>query len=176
MRKIKIMFVAAVLASAGGVSASLAAPTNNSTSSGHERSEASARSFHAQIAAVMKKNPNGGRPLVSAIEHLLAQNPNAIAEVIEASRQASHKQALALEQGVVQAEALLKAGNPSGAQQIQTFLDNNKANPVVAEILTATGSQGSGAPTVSTGGGDNGGRNSGGAGGAGGTGGLISPH
>jgi hypothetical protein len=172
MRKIVTLFVAALVASTAGSGASFAAPTNDPPGSGQERARApEARpSAKARIAALMKKNPNGGRRLAAAITHLLTQRPGVIADVIAAAAQANREQALALGQGVVQAEALLKSSDPAGAQQIQSYLDMNRSNPDVASILRVEGSQGSRTPSEqgSQGSSGEGGGNSGGAGGVGG--------
>jgi uncharacterized membrane protein YgcG len=186
MRKMAIMFGASLLALTASVAASCAGPANDPPGSCQERSRArgARHSAKAQIAALMKKNPNGGRRLAAAIEHILTQRPCACADVVEAAALANHEQALALGQGVVQAEALVKSNDPAGAQQIQSYLDANGSNPDVASILRAEGSQGSQTPSgqASQGSFREGGGNSGGAGGVGGGGfvggggGVISRH
>ena len=133
----------------------------------------------AKIGALLRKYPRGGRSLTVAIQHLLRGDPSAIAAVVDAAtNQANSGQALALEQGVVQALAEMKSADPVGARNIQSFLDANKTNAAVAQIQAAEVAQGA-LP------GGDGGRGAaagaaagagGGFAGGGGGGGVVSPH
>ncbi len=141
-----------------------------------------------KIAALLRRNPNGGQALTKAVQGLLASNPCAIGGVISASTNKTNaEQALALAQGVAQAEADMKSADPVGAQTIQSYLDANKTNAVVALVISAEGALGSinggdghgGGNGGGYGGGGNaggGGYGGGGGGFVGGGGGQVSPH
>jgi uncharacterized membrane protein YgcG len=178
MRKLAIMFVASLLTSAASPGASFVAPANDPPRSCRERSRSpeACCSAKARIAALMKKNPDGGRRLAAAIKHILMQRPCVIAGVIEAAARSNRAQVLALKQGVVQAEALLKSSDPAGARQIQTYLNTNRSNPDVAEIVRAEASQGFQTSSGSGGGNSGGGGGVGGGGFVGRSGRVISPH
>ncbi|MCW2284308.1 putative membrane protein YgcG [Rhodoblastus acidophilus] len=75
--------------------------------------------------------------LTAAVQSLLQRDANAIAGVVCAASVANPKQALAIEQGVAQALATLKVSDPPAAAIIQSYLDNNGSNPVVAAVLDA---------------------------------------
>lgn len=134
----------------------------------------------AKISALLRKFPRGGHSLTLAIQHLLRSYPSAISAVVDAAtNQANSGQALALEQGVVQALAEMKSADPVGARNIQSYLDANKTNAAVAQIQAAEVAQGA----LPGGDGGNGGRGAGAAAGAGGGfagggggGGVVSPH
>ena len=111
------------------------------------------------------------RPLTSATQNLLQHDPSAVGDVIlVASCNASAEQALALEQGVLQAQAQLRTADPQAAKSIQACMSANAANKVVAQILDAQQSQGA-ANGDGQGGANQGGANQGGGGGFGGGGG-----
>jgi uncharacterized membrane protein YgcG len=113
----------------------------------------------------------GGAPLTSATQNLLQHDPSAVGDVIlVASCNASAEQALALEQGVLQAQAQLRTADPQAAKSIQACMSANAANKVVAQILDAQQSQGA-ANGDGQGGANQGGANQGGGGGFGGGGG-----
>jgi hypothetical protein len=110
----------------------------------------------------------GGAALTSATQNLLQHDPAAVGDVIlAASCQANAEQALALEQGVLQAQAQLRTADPQGANAIQACMSANASNQVVAQILDAQQAQGA-ANGDGRGGNGQGGNNQGGNGQGGG--------
>ena len=175
MRNVKMVSLFALLAVACGSGAVLAQAGHPPVSNHGARSPANVA---AKISALLKKHPHGGNSLILAIEHLLQGDPGAISDVIyAATNEANAEQALALEQGVVQTLAEMKKADPVGARTIQSYLDANKTNAAVAQILSAEGAQGA---IPGGGGGGNGGGlgggSSGGGGFVGGGGSTVSRH
>jgi hypothetical protein len=174
MRYVKIVSLFALLTFVGGQGVAMAQATRPPGPASGVRSPTNVA---AKISALLKKYPRGGRSLTLAIQRLLQADPAAIAAVIDAAtNEANALQVLALEQGVVQALAEMRTADPVGARSIQSYLDANQTNQVVAQILAAEIAQGglpggSGAGAAAGGGGGGGG-----FGGGGGGGGVISRH
>ena len=183
MRHVRIVSLFALLSLALGCGAPVALALPNPSASANAQSQARTA---AKIRALLLKYRQGGRALVLAIQNLLVRDPGAIGAVISAAGQANVEQALAMEQGVVQAQAQLKAGgDPTGGYNtIQSYLYANKTDPVVAQILRHDSAEG--APNGNRdgdgnrhgdGGGFGGGGFVGGGGGGGGRGGdVVSRH
>jgi hypothetical protein len=177
MRHVRIVSLFALLglASGCGAAVALAAPPDPAVCA-NVRPQAQTA---LKIRALLQKHRRGGPALVAAIQNLLDRDPGAVGAIVSAAGQANAEQALALEQGVVQAHAQLKVSDPPGAKTIQSYLDCNKTDAVVAQILQSEVAQGSvngngnggGNGAGGNGAGGNGGGGNGGGGGGGGFGG-----
>jgi hypothetical protein len=123
-----------------------------------------------RISRLVVRHRQGGEALAKAIQALLQRDACAISHVIGAADKAANKeQKLALQLGVAQALAAMKDKDATGAQTIKCYLDANASDPVVAEILAASGAVAGGGSAGGGGGGAGGGAGGGGFMGGGGT-------
>ncbi|WP_294540074.1 hypothetical protein [uncultured Rhodoblastus sp.] len=176
MGNAKMVSLFALLTFAGGQGVAMAQATRPPVPAYGMRSPANVAT---KISSLLRKYPRGGSSLTLAIQRLLQADPAAVAAVIDtAANQANAQQALALEQGVVQAVAEMKSADPVGARSIQSYLDSNKTNLAVAQILAAQVAQGA-LPGGNSGRGAAAGAAAGAGGGGGfvgGGGGVVSSH
>ncbi len=145
MKELTIVSLFAILAVAfdGGVALAQSIPTNAPVCATNHCPRPQAN-VPAKIRLLLSKNRSGGYALTAAIQNLLQSDPCAIADIIQAvSSQANPEQALAAEQGVLQAMAQMKSADPVGAQTVHAYFDCEHANAVVGQILAAELSQGS---------------------------------